>query len=190
MFTILNKENIESMITQSYYESNRTNNHDPLIVTKLSVIANKSLGVDGGCYAEDDFFNKDYAYDCNLALVLDCYNLDSFHIMPAITRISENPDFIMFEWIPNKPVFVTSKYDYMKLYESFVEYLEKTQSFFEDESGFSFMDMDFSLCFKNLFEDTYFQESETISDDCINVLFTEEHFKPERPTIHTLNGIF
>ena len=189
MITVVNRGKIESMINEFYASSFLADNHHPLAITKLSVAGENHFSVGGGCY-DDDFDDEDYAYDFELGLCFDNHLSDTFHIKPTSAFISNDPDFMAFEWLPAKPVYVTSKADLIRLYESFVNYLETTHELCKKWHGYDALELDLMLCFVDLY-DTETVEPESINEpQNVNVLFTKEHFKPEYTVIRTFNGVF
>jgi hypothetical protein len=152
------------------------------------VVSQAHFSVGGGCY-DDEFADEDYAYEYELGMVFDNHLSDTFYIKPSTAFISNDPDGMAFEWVPKKPVYVTSKDDLIKLYESFVNYLETTHELCNSWHGFKPFGVDLILCFSDLhYSETV--EPEAAEPQNINVLFDVEHFRPEYTVIRTLNGVF
>ena len=188
MITVVNKAKIESMMNQFYDTACLKDNHHPLLVNKISVFTESCFSVGD---AGDGFIDDDVAYDFNLAMVFDCHNTDTFPIKPSTAFISNEPDIGMaFTWISNKPVYVTSKADYIRLYESFVQYLETTHVTSKVKHDFVYEDMEVKICFVNLYDTVLTEDSTLVDETCVNVMFAEEHFKPESVEVRTLNAIF
>ena len=187
MLAVINKEKIVAMVNEFYNSTGLADFHQPFIIKRLSAFTNSCISVGGGSY-EDDFLDKDYAYDYELAMVLDCYNTDTFCIMPAVTFITDV--CMAFEWVANKHIYVTSKADCIKLYESFAAYLETTQGICESVHGFEYDDMELTLCFADLYDNPEYGYLDEIDGERLNVLFDKKHFESKKHIIRTLNGCF
>jgi len=189
MLAILNKEKIVPMVNQFYDSLGIISyNHQPLLINCLSAFTRDYYGVGEDCN-DGDFLDDNYAYDYSLGMFIDWYNADTFCIKPAVTSLFINV-YMAFEWIANKPVYVTSKDDCIKLYESFAAFLEATQILPIHIYGFNYENMKLELCFSELHNNPQSVCLNDIDKTCLNVLFTEEHFKPKKSIIRTLNGCF
>jgi hypothetical protein len=189
MLNVVNKGKIESMINEFYTSFGLADYHNPLLISQLSVVGGCPVGIGGGCY-EDDFEDEDYAFDYELGMFFDNNLSDTFCIKPSTAFVSEDAGSMSLEWIMQKPVFVTSKNDLIKLYESFVHYLETAHYSCKSWHGYSPLNADVSLRFADLHSYSVTIEPELVNQQNVNVLFTAEHFKPEYTVIRTLNGVF
>jgi len=192
-FNVSNGSKITSMISQFYDSIELADIHSPIRVAKMSVFSEYCINLGTTGSYDDDFIDMDCAADFEFAsFLVDCFLADNFYIMPA-SVLADN-DFrtgMTLEWIPSKAVYITSKSDYLKLYESFSEYLQTTQQVCEERYGFKVReDMELIICFSSLYEsaDAVFVGSE--DEHTLNPLFTAENFRPHKTKVTTLNSVF
>jgi hypothetical protein len=179
------------MVDQYYSTIEIADIHFPLKVTKLSIFSENSMRIDAK-REFDDFVDEKVAADYEFAIVLvDCFIPGHFHIKPA--HVLATNDFSMgmtIDWIPSKPIFVTSKIDYIALYESFVEYLETAHQICENHYEGKPVEKEFLICFSSLYENTDVFVLGTEGEHTINPLFDGDNFDSDITTVTTLNATF
>ena len=203
--TVINKDSIEAKL--KYYYSNLAEIHgiskeqaknSIIKIDKLSVYMDYSfIHIDDVSYDlenEDDDMEIEHYANSQMAMWLDGMLEARFNIMPATAHITFEVDGLMLDWIPAKPMYVTSFDEYLNLYKSFIAYIEDNSRYpyghgHLDGKANDFEDAKFKICGSALYSNMNIIETE-LPKERAEPLFTEESFNTSKTTILTHEGYF
>ena len=196
--TVINKNAIEDKIRYFYdviAKSNKISTAEAyktiIRVPKLAAfVADYSIqviGLDGGdpCFEE---MEQDYSVDNRMSTYIG--NMFSrSNIPPTYAYINNDEKGLMLEWIPSKPLYVKSFYEYLYLYKSFIDYIENDSVGLEYWNDNEPKQTEYKICCFSLYSE-YDDDEKEIKPTTETALFTKENFNSRYMFIVTHEGYF
>ena len=203
--TVINKNSIARKLNH-YYITLAEANGISKKQAKNSIIRVEKLSayVSDYCFSFDDIYHDsvddeyieiEYYANSQMAMWIDGIIDARFNIMPSTAHVTFEVDGLMLDWIPNKPLYVTSFDEYLNLYKSFIAYLEDYSRYpyghghLIGEESNDLENAEFKICCSNLYSNFDVIETELPAERAIP-LFTEDNFKSSKLTIITHEGYF
>ena len=195
--TVINKDAIERKLANFYNEIVDTNDTNVLpeeIIRNLFIKVNKlavytDFGIWMGESHHDSDTDMDYAHDSQMAVLLSNLLFDRFSIMPTTAYIVHGKHGLILEWIPTKPLYVQSFDEYLKLYQSFIDYIENDSVRPDDWAMNELENANYMVRYSALYSDMNGIDIEAPAE-ITTPLFIADNFKSPYLTIITNEGCF